>query len=300
MVRQALAADPEIVEGHMLLGNFLRKAAATTEAIAAYRRALALDPEHDESVFRLALTYKDMGRLAEARVGFERARELDPRNGKVLWQLADLDDARGRFDRRREAILEDALARKVEEPRFLLKLGECHIEAKRYDEAEAGARARPWPQRPGLETAHFNLGLVLRGAGRDPAAMAAYEAELAGNPKAYRASFNLAKLLLKGGRPARPPTASARPWPSRRSSGPAISTWPRRCSTWATSMAPNARPREGLRVKADPEIAPLGPLRARRRATTGAGAPARRSRRKPRRAGSRTRRAAPTIDEEET
>ena len=107
-VKQALAKDPEIVEGHMLLGNFYKKTKRPQDAIAAYRDALARDSEHQNALFSLALAYKDEGRFDEARVGFERARELDPRNGKVLWQLADLwmrqgDSARAEADCHRRA-----------------------------------------------------------------------------------------------------------------------------------------------------------------------------------------------------
>jgi arylsulfatase A-like enzyme/tetratricopeptide (TPR) repeat protein len=197
-VQKALAADPEILEAHMLLGNFLKKSHRPEEAIAAYRRALALDPEHQETLFLLAVTYKDMGRAADARVGFTRAHELDPRNGKVLWQLADLDMREKHFDQAR-ARLEQALALEVDEGRFLLKLGECELEAKRYDAAEAALR-KALVARPNLDTANFNLGLVHEERGEVDRAIAAYEAELKTNPKAYRASFNLAKLLQRRGR----------------------------------------------------------------------------------------------------
>jgi len=196
--RQALAEDPEILEGHMLLGNFLVRASRPAEAIAAYRRALALDPEHRESIFRLALAYKEEGRLADARTGFERARSLDPQNGRVLWQLADIAMRERRFDEA-EAVLKDALSRKVERERFLLKLAECQIELRRFDEAEKSLR-EAIAIKPALETAHFNLGLVLEERGESEAAIAAYEQELAANPKAYRAAFNLAKLLQRAGR----------------------------------------------------------------------------------------------------
>jgi arylsulfatase A-like enzyme len=196
--RQALAEDPEILEAHMLLGNFLRKAGRAPEALAAYRRALALDPAHQESVFLLAVTYKDMGRYEDARLGFERARQLDERNGKVLWQLADLEMREKRYDRA-EAVLKDALARKVEEERFWLKLGECYLEMKRFDAAEDALR-RALARREHLETARFNLGLVYEEKGDVARAMAEYEAEIAANPKAFRASFNLAKLLQRSGR----------------------------------------------------------------------------------------------------
>jgi tetratricopeptide (TPR) repeat protein len=98
-----------------------------------------------------------------------------------------------------ETLLKDAVARKVEEERFLLKLGECYIEMKRPHAAEEALR-RALTLRPQLEAAHFNLGLVYEDRGDLPRAMAEYEAELAGNPRGYRASFNLAKLLSKAGR----------------------------------------------------------------------------------------------------
>jgi arylsulfatase A-like enzyme/Flp pilus assembly protein TadD len=196
---EALAEDPEILEGHMLLGNFLEKAERHADATLAYKRALALDPEHQETTFRLALAYKDQGRLADARTGFERARAFDPRNGRVLWQLADVEMRARRLDAA-EAILKDALSREVERERFLLKLGECYLDQKRLDEAEK-ALLEAVAKRPTLETAHFNLGLVYEERGERDKAIAAYEKELAAHAKAYRAAFNLAKLLQVTGRP---------------------------------------------------------------------------------------------------
>ena len=197
-VKHALAKDPEIVEGHMLLGNFYKKTKRPKEAIAAYRDALARDNEHQNALFSLALAYKDEGRFEEARVGFERARELDPRNGKVLWQLADLWMRQG-DSARAEAIITDALERKVDEHRFLLKLGEIRIEAKRFDEAERALR-EALAKKPGLALAHFDLGLAHEGKGQIDKAIESYLTELAANPKAYRAAFNAAKLLQKSGR----------------------------------------------------------------------------------------------------
>jgi choline-sulfatase len=197
-VTGALAKDPEIVEAHMLLGNFYKKAGRSADAIAAYRQALALDSEHQNAVFSLAVAYKDDGRLDEARVGFERALELDPRNGKALWQLADLWMRQGQ-PVRAEAVINDALARRVDEPRFLLKLGESRIEAKRYDDAERALKSA-LEKKPGLALAQYNLGLVYEGKGQLDQAIQSYETELAANPKAYRAAFNVAKLLQRRGR----------------------------------------------------------------------------------------------------
>ncbi|HSD28560.1 MAG TPA: sulfatase-like hydrolase/transferase, partial [Vicinamibacteria bacterium] len=178
--REALAEDPDVLEGHMLLGNFLQKAGRHEDAVAAYKRALALDPEHQETIFRLALAYKEQGRMGDARTGFARARTLDPRNGRVLWQLADIEMREKRLDEA-EAILKDALEREVDRERFLLKLAECHLEQKRFGDAEK-ALLEALKGRPTLETAHFNLGLVHEERGESEQAIAAYEKELAAHP----------------------------------------------------------------------------------------------------------------------
>jgi arylsulfatase A-like enzyme/Flp pilus assembly protein TadD len=255
-VRDALAADREILEAHMLLGNFLRKSGRRQEAVAAYRRALELDPEHDESIFLLAVAYKDMGRLEDARLGFGRARQLDPRNGKVLWQLADLDMLEKRFDRA-QATLEEALALKVDEPRFLLKLGELHIEAKRYAESEAVLR-RALAARPGLETASFNLGLALEEQGQLEKAVEAYQAEIQTNPKAYRACFNQAKLLARLGRRAE----AVERFRQAVTAAPEFGTghlYLAKALLDAGDLAGAERAaRDGLARKPDPEMAPLG------------------------------------------
>ena len=195
--RRALAEDPEILEGHMLLGNFLAKSGRREEAVAAYRRALAVDPEHQQTTFQLALVYKEMGRLADARVGFERAQKLDPKNSRVRLQLADLHLREGKPEVA-EAELREALRGSVERPPFLLKLGECYIEMKRWKEAD-DALTEAVAKSPRLETAHFNLGLLREEQGRPEAAVVEYRKELEVNPQGYRAAFNLAKLLQRAG-----------------------------------------------------------------------------------------------------
>lgn len=197
-VKEALRSDPEIIEGYTLLGNFHSKAKRPNDAIAAYKQALARDPEHQGALFSLAVAYKDEGRLDDALAGFERARSLDPRNGKVLWQLTDLWQKKGDHTKA-EAVAKEALARKVDEHRFLLKMAEGYIETKRFDEAEK-TLLQAIEKKPDLETAHFDLGLVYEEKGDVAKAIAAYETELQHNDKGFRSCFNLAKLLDKAGR----------------------------------------------------------------------------------------------------
>jgi arylsulfatase A-like enzyme/Flp pilus assembly protein TadD len=254
--RRALGQDPEILEGHMLLGNFLSKGGRREEAIAAYRRALALDAEHQQTIFQLAAVYKEMGRLADARVGFERARQLDPRSGRVLLQLADLDIREGRLQEA-EAGLREALQGKVDRPRFLVKLGECYIEMKRWVEAEK-ALAEAIAGNPRLETAHFNLGLVREEQGQAEAAVAAYQRELDVNPKGYRAAFNLAKLLQRAGRRSEAVALFAKVVTLAPDFAIGRLYLAKALLDAGDLAGAERQAREGLKQRPDPKLAPLG------------------------------------------
>jgi arylsulfatase A-like enzyme/Tfp pilus assembly protein PilF len=197
-VRRALAADPEIVEAHAMLGNLYVKTGISNHAIEAYQRALSIDPEHRGATFNLALAYKNAGRADEARAGFERAVALDPRDGRAQFQLADLAMRRGEFHVA-EATLTKALAHEVDRPPFLVKLGECYIELKRWDDADRALRAA-LAERGDIERAHYDLALVLEARGDTQGAIAEYEAELARGPS-YSAAFNLGRLHSRTGRP---------------------------------------------------------------------------------------------------
>ena len=193
-VKEALAQDPNIVEGYTMLGNMHSKAKRYDEAVKAYQAALRLDPEHQGAAFSLAVAYKQMGRLADAEAGFARALELDPRSGKNDWQLADLAMQRG--DSRKAADVLEATLRdkKVDRPVFLVKLAEALIEQRRYDEAERHLK-EAIETRPDTPLAHYDLGLIAEARGEPPLAIAEYEMELRRPKATFRASFNLAKLL---------------------------------------------------------------------------------------------------------
>src|SRR5207244_10272407 len=134
-VRRALAADPEIVEAYLMLGNMNAKAKRPKESLEAYQKALALDPDNQTAAFSLALAYKTDGKNDAAEAGFERVLALNPRDSKARYQLTDIWMRRGEFERA-EAALKRAVADNVESPAFLTEIGECYIEMKRYDEAE--------------------------------------------------------------------------------------------------------------------------------------------------------------------
>jgi arylsulfatase A-like enzyme/predicted Zn-dependent protease len=199
-VRQALAEDPEIIEAYSRLGNIYTKAGRHADAVAAYKQALALDPEHLLSTYNLALAYRALGKIDEAIVGFERTEQLDPRSGRAHFQLGDIYMQRGDPAKALD-VLTKGLALDVDRPPFLVKLGEAYLELKRYDEAEK-ALSEAVRLRADVPRGQYNLALVQEQRGNSVGARAAYEAEVAANPKNYGAQFNLGRLLAKEGRTA--------------------------------------------------------------------------------------------------
>lgn len=287
-VHQALAADPEIVEAHTILGNLYRKAKRQDDAIGAYRQALALDPENQSAALDLAIAYKDGGRLDDAEAGFQRVLQLDPRSTRARWQLADIWMQRGDFARARTA-LDEALREKVDRPTFLTKLGECDIELKRYDEAERELR-EALAGKSDESMAHYDLALVAE-ARHDPArAIAEYQSELTHNPSAYRAHFNLAKLLAESGQRGE----ALRHLEQAVAVNPEFGTgylYLAKARLDAGDLdGAEAAARKGLTASPDPDIAPLGhyvladiysrlgkPQEAAREASTGRSLEARRA-----------------------
>lgn len=197
-VQSALVKDPQMIEGYTRLGNIYGKAERHADAIAAYRKALALDPEHLLSTYNLALAYRSAGKIDEAIVGFERSQQLDPRSGRAHFQIGDIYMQQGQPAKALE-VLTAGLALEVDRPPFLVKLGEAYLELKRFDEAEKVLKEAVG-LRADVPRGQYNLALVAEQRGNAAGARAAYEAEVAANPKNYGAQFNLAKLLLKEGR----------------------------------------------------------------------------------------------------
>ena len=199
-VRQVLAADPEVIEAHTMLGNMHSKAERYGEAIAAYQQALAVDPEHEGATWSLALAYRQAGKLDEARAGFERVLELNPRGAKALYQLADLSMRRRDFARAADDAGKgaDALRRSRRVSREAGR-GAHRAETIR---CRRGRAARGDQDQARSVDGALQPGLVYEERQDWPAAATAYEAEIAVSPKLYQPHFNLAKLLSRAGRSA--------------------------------------------------------------------------------------------------
>jgi choline-sulfatase len=195
LMRQVTAEDPNIVDAHLTLGNWLLKARDPEGAIASYRAALTLKPDDEISLGNLAQLYRARGRtedeLAALEV-FRTALRVNPKNPQSWYQLATLYLDAGRLDDA-AAAFRDALAANP-------KLGAAYngLGAIAYDRGDlAGSEElvrRGLALEPALRTARYNLGRIREARGDAAGAEAAYREELATYADNGRAWFNLAQL----------------------------------------------------------------------------------------------------------
>lgn len=100
--RQSLELDPDNAALHSNLGNALRVASRTREAVRHHLQAVSLKPDYAEGFFNLGLCLRDLGRSDEALACLSRALTLSPQNKRArveiaITRLAQGDLARG-FD----------------------------------------------------------------------------------------------------------------------------------------------------------------------------------------------------------
>ena len=227
LVRQALEADPFLVQGWRQLGRLLERERRTAEAIAAYRAGLERAPDdgllhgalgqllartggdaeiHLREALRLAgrprpdlsvtlgAHLAERGRLSEALVLYDEALFADPGHLAARNNRAVALYRSGRGD---EALRElEALAN--EYPQHVdahNNLAALALDRGRWREAAAHAR-RALQAAPDHANAWLNLGLAEHEQGRADQAERAYRRSLSLSPEHVMARFHLGRLLV--------------------------------------------------------------------------------------------------------
>lgn len=166
--RQAVAADPAFAQGRYYFALALLDAGQRADAITELERVVGSGARAVDAYVALGTAYTDAGQLARARETLSRALALD----------ASRDDAR------------IALARAC-------RLGGLLEDARQHlDRARAGATAPPavGTSQPPLETPFYlELGLLEMRQGHRSAAIEAFEALLASEPRNAEAARYLAQ-----------------------------------------------------------------------------------------------------------
>jgi choline-sulfatase len=195
LMRQVIAEDPNIMDAHLTLGNWLARARDPEGAIAAFKAALSLKPDDEISLGNLAQLYRARGRTQDeldALEVFRSALKVNPRNPQSWYQLATLYLDASRLDDASSAF-KDALTANPKMGAAYNGLGVIAFERKDLPQAETLVR-KGLELEPGLRTGRFNLARIREARGDERAAEALYREEIATYADNGRAWFNLAQL----------------------------------------------------------------------------------------------------------
>jgi arylsulfatase A-like enzyme/Tfp pilus assembly protein PilF len=196
-MRSVLKEDPNIVDAHLTLGNWLHKLKRDDEAIAEYKNVLTLKPDNEIAMANLARIYRNLGRSEAAIAGYKGALKVDPRSPNNWYQLATLYLNLGRVAEA-EATFRQALESNPKMGSAYNSLGVIAFRRGDYASAETLVRK-------GLEleakvpTGHYNLAQIEERRGNLAAAEDLYRKELEIYPDSGKARFNLAQLLRQKG-----------------------------------------------------------------------------------------------------
>jgi arylsulfatase A-like enzyme/tetratricopeptide (TPR) repeat protein len=199
-MRTVVRQDPNIIDAHIGLGDWLLSSRQPAAAVAAYKRALTLKVDDEVAFSKLVSACRTAGDEREALKAldvFRAGLDANPRNPQAWYQLAVQA-----LELRQTKTAEDALVRALEvNPRLanahnaLAALaygrGELDVAERRVREALAIA--------PDLPTARYNLGRVLEAREQFAQAAEMYQAELSTNPRHGRAHLRLAQVLKRQG-----------------------------------------------------------------------------------------------------
>jgi tetratricopeptide (TPR) repeat protein len=182
---------------HNNLGDALRNAGRTPDAIAQYEAALRLKPDYVEAHNNLGDALLSAGRIPEAIAQYEAALSLKP----FAKTHNNLGEALLRAGRIPEAIAqyEAAMRLKPDFPKAHNNLGNALLSAGRTPEAIAQFE-EALRLKSDYAEAHNNLGFALLSAGRLPEATAQYEEALRLKPDYAEVHYNLGFALVSAGR----------------------------------------------------------------------------------------------------
>ena len=139
-----------------------------TEAVAEYRKAVAKNPKAINLHYQLGRALLEQSHdpaiLDQARHEFEAELSLNPSDAVAEYQVAQIFNAQ---QRKSEAAthFERAMELRPDFPEALIAVAKLRSDAKRYPEAIA-LLDRAIRLQPRNETAHYNLMMVYRNAGR--------------------------------------------------------------------------------------------------------------------------------------
>lgn len=197
---QVLALDPRQPDALNLLGVLALHERDPERAAALIGKAVGVQPSNPGFHANLGQAYLELRRIAEAHSAFQRAAALDPRNPQFAIGAAVCLALQGDAAQAEQHLR--AVVRK--HPGYALawyNLGNVLRDAGRLPDA-AASYAKAIALEPAFADAHNDLGRILHLLHRFDEAEDAYRRHLALAPDSAPGVINLASLLIDRGKPA--------------------------------------------------------------------------------------------------
>jgi arylsulfatase A-like enzyme/predicted Zn-dependent protease len=197
LMNEILARDPEIVDGHSLLGNLYYQERRFPEALAAYRRVIRQKTNSNFAMVDVVNTLMAMKQLDQAEKEIHAFRAVFPKDATFLRLLGQVAEQRQRPD---EALawFQKALVLDPKYAEVYLKMGEIYSQLQNLSDAEK-CLAKAQEINPDLSKVAFIRAQVADASGNLELARKSYLRELELDEKNVGAAFNLAQVYKKLG-----------------------------------------------------------------------------------------------------
>jgi tetratricopeptide (TPR) repeat protein len=189
---KSLSLNPDLVEGHICLGNVYDATGKYDKAAQEFQRAVQSEPGNENAVRGLADAYTNLGNFAGAESAYKQAVALRPNYWRVYSWLGNFYFGQNRYDEAAQAFLK---ATQLAPNSYLgySDLGAIYLAMGRYSEA-LDALNRSNALHP-TSDAYLNLGYVYTLMHRYPDAIAALEQALKIDDRDWMIWGNLADAL---------------------------------------------------------------------------------------------------------
>jgi len=134
LLQKCLEANPELAEGHCLMGRIYLAQGQTQAAEDAFRRAVAFDFKLDEAWFALGVLAQDKEQYEAAAGHYEKALAFKPLEVDYILHLAYLHELQGRSDEA-ENLLDRSLGQIPGNVPLLLARAQMFQQRRQFDRA---------------------------------------------------------------------------------------------------------------------------------------------------------------------
>lgn len=197
ILKGVIREDPHIVDGILQLGNAYSKLRQWKEALEQYYRALELKPDYNTAMINVLNCLIGLGDLDKGIEESKRFLKTFPSDHSLYNELATFYILKTQYDLALETLNKSLEVEKIN-PSAMNKIAGIHLERKQFSQAEKYLNDA-YAINSRLKKIHYHMAQVEEAKGNTGKAIELYKKELDYYPGDFKAAYNLAEDLRKGG-----------------------------------------------------------------------------------------------------